>query len=190
MRHSKSNGDTIVELVIAFAIFAIAAIGTLTVLNSGIATTQRNLEMTLVRQQIDSQAEIIRYLHDSKSPLWTTLIDATNITTAPASLSDTGATCPVSGTSPLNDKAFFIHSIAADPKFARKSIDPTYINDPATYAKVDGAVSEGIWIQVARAEQGPSTSVRAYDFYIHACWFGSGSDVPSTLGTIVRLYEQ
>ena len=51
------RGDTIVELVIAFAIFSLAAVASIAILNSGVATTQRNLEITLVRQQVDAHQD-------------------------------------------------------------------------------------------------------------------------------------
>lgn len=186
-----SQGDTIVEMVLAFAIFSLAAVGTITVINSGVATTQRDLETTLVREQIDSQAELIRYVHDTKNPSWATLI-ASPVAT-PAALSQSCQT-----TATLNSKsAFYIQpTIKVDPTqstFAKVAITgaSNYSDSPDTYAKIDyasGAVkSQGIWLQVTKAQQnGPVT---AYDFYIHACWNSIGIHVPMTLGTIVRIYD-
>lgn len=183
-----SRGDTIIELVLAFAIFSLAAVGTMTVLNSGVATTQRDLETTLVREQIDSQAEMIRYIKDTKNPVWQTLTSSTINTPRP--LSDSCE--PVSSIS----QGFYIQPVISktDPtqtQFRQKSItSATYIT-PQTYAKIDYATganqSQGIWVQVTKAQQnGP---VAAYDFYIHACWNSVGMHVPMTLGTIVRIYE-
>ena len=61
-RHS-ARGDTIIEVVMAVAMFSMLAIGIMALMNSGIAMAQRSLELTLVRQQIDSQAEMLRYIH-------------------------------------------------------------------------------------------------------------------------------
>lgn len=183
-----SQGDTIIELVLAFAIFSLAAVGTISLLNSGVATTQRNLETTLVREQVDTQAETIRYIKDTKDPLWQTLIGST--ISSPLALN---ASCqPVSSIS----QGFYVQPVInkIDPtqtKFVRKSItSATYIT-PVTYAKIDydtGATqSQGIWIQVTKAQQnGP---ISAYDFYIHACWNSVGLHVPMTAGTIVRIYD-
>lgn len=183
-----SQGDTIVELVLAFAIFSLAAVGTMTVLNSGVSTTQRDLETTLVRQQVDTQAEMIRYIKDTKDPAWQTLIGS--VVASPHPLSD--SCLPVSSIS----QGFYIQPIInkVDPtqtKFTRKSITSATYVTPDTYSKIDyttGATqSQGIWIQATKAQQnGP---VGAYDFYIHACWNSVGINIPMTAGTIVRVYE-
>lgn len=63
-RHQQ-KGDTIIEVMFAFAIFALVAVGSLSIMNQGIATAQRSLEITLVRGQMDAQAEAIRYIHQA-----------------------------------------------------------------------------------------------------------------------------
>ncbi len=194
-----SRGDTIVELVVAFAIFALAAVGTMALLNSGVSTTQRDLEVTLVRQQINAQAELLRHIHDSQDALWASLVTPGNLTTTPAPISADQPICPAIGSASL-DKGFYIKPVInADPTmttFSRQSTSTTsfYQATPTTYARIDyaaGAVqSQGIWIQVAQAEDQSGGSIHAYDFYIHACWDSVGVGTPMTLGTIVRLYAQ
>lgn len=183
------SGDTIIGVVLAFAIFSAAAMGTITLINSGLATTQRNLETTLVRQQIDSQAEQLRYLRDTGNPAWSTIIDPAALVAAPLGLDDS---CREASAIP---QGFYVRpTIAADPAnttYSRQAITGASLVVPETYAKIDyssGALrSEGIWIQATRAQQnGP---IAAYDFYIHACWDSYGIDEPVTLGTIVRIYE-
>ncbi|MGB4768631.1 MAG: type II secretion system protein [Candidatus Saccharimonas sp.] len=185
------RGDTLIELVIAFAIFSLAAIMTLSILNRGVSATQRSLEATLVRQQIDSQAELLRYIHATNPALWGSMIASPTTTPDPIS---TNTACPVS---PSN--AFYINptvNVAEPDKtvIAKTPISAATYRKPQTYAKVNyGAASqqaEGIWIQVAEAENDSNPTVRAYDFYIHACWDSVGLDVPLTLGTIVRLYAR
>lgn len=61
----EQRGDTLIEVMFAFAIFALVAVGSLTIMNQGIATAQRSLEITLVRAQMDAQAEAIRYIHQA-----------------------------------------------------------------------------------------------------------------------------
>lgn len=188
MRRLES-GDTIIEVVLAFAIFSVAAMGTITLINSGLATTQRNLETTLVRQQIDSQAELLRYLRDTSDPAWSTITNPAALVTVPLSLDES---CRDASTI---DQGFYIRpTVAADPlntAYTRQGTTSTTLMRPTTYAKIDysnGAQrSEGIWIQATRAQQ--NGSVSAYDFYIHACWDSYGLDEPVTLGTIVRIYE-
>lgn len=188
MSRQVSQGDTIIELVLAFAIFSLAAVGTMTILNSGVSTTQRDLETTLVREQIDSQAEMIRYARDTKDPVWQTLISST--VTAPLALS---ASCtPVASIS----QGFYLRPVINtshpdETTFTRQSITSASYATPATYAMIDyagGATkSQGIWVQATKAQQ--NGAVTAYDFYIHACWNSVGVRVPMTLGTIVRIYD-
>lgn len=183
------KGDTIIEVVLAFAIFSLAAVGTIALINSGLATTQRNLETTLVRQQIDSQAELLRYLRDTQNPAWQAITDSSRLVNNPAELSDSCRTIDTS------TQAFYVQpSIAPNPEdtsYVRHAL--TSMDRPDTYAKInysDGAtVSQGLWIQATRAEQSGASSVSAYDFYIHACWDSVGTDEPMTLGTIVRIYD-
>lgn len=175
------RGDTIIEVVLAFAIFSLAAVSTIALINSGLATTQRNLETTLVRQQIDSQAELLRYLRDTRDPAWTSL--TTNLVDAPLALSESCQSSPSS-----IQGAFYIK-----PPATKVTVDSTTLVTPTTYAKIDYAAgasqSQGIWIQATNAEKTPASTVRAYDFYIHACWESVGVSTPMTLGTIVRIYE-
>ena len=47
--------------------------------------------------------------------------------------------------------------------------------------------AEGIWIEAIKSSS--STQNNYYDFHIRACWKATGSNVNTTLGTIVRLYD-
>lgn len=183
------QGDTIIEVVLAFAIFSLAAVGTITLINSGLATTQRNLETTLVRQQIDSQAELLRYLRDTRDTTWQSIISAGALVSNPLELSDS---CQPLGSI---SQGFYVQpNVTADPStttYTRKALTAATFATPTTYAKIDyttgAAQSQGVWIQATRAQQ--NGSVTAYDFYIHACWDSVGVDTPMTLGTIVRIYD-
>ena len=44
--------------------------------------------------------------------------------------------------------------------------------------------AQGIWVEKVHA---PNT--KYYDFHIRACWSAPGTNVKTTLGTIVRLYD-
>ena len=190
MMRSKTQGDTIIEVMLAFAIFAAAAVGTIAVLNNGVATTQRNLETTLVRQQIDSQAEMLRYIHNTKNPLWQSLKATTALVTSPQPLANSCTTIA------NMSKAFYIQPAinTANPTattFVRKAISSATYVAPSVYAVIDYSEAtpqtQGIWIQATKAQQnGP---IAAYDFYIHACWDGVGTNQKMTLGTIVRIYD-
>lgn len=64
LRLSKEpRGDTLIEVIFAITIFSLVVVGGLSIMNKGVATSQRSLEITLVRQQIDAQAESLRFLN-------------------------------------------------------------------------------------------------------------------------------
>ena len=195
-------GDTIVEMVMAFAIFSFAVIVTMSLMNKGIALSQQSLEVSQVRQQMDSQAELVRYIHDTRNAAWTALVgtDATpgngddRITTNIMPL--TGATCPTLATfvSAAYRPFFITPNPSAPGTFTISSLNATSYTPASTYAKVvyptttaPTPASQGVWLQIALAEDQNGT-LPAYDVYVHGCWATAGQTLPMTLGTIVRLY--
>lgn len=67
MNKSKKTlyGDTIVEAVVAIAIYSIVAVLALTSMSSGLSAAQRNLESSMSRAAIDSQSDTLRYFYES-----------------------------------------------------------------------------------------------------------------------------
>lgn len=183
------RGDTLVELVLAFAVFSLAAVGTLVIMNKGVAIAQRSLETTLVRHQIDGQAEMIRYIKDTNQTQWAQLT-ALAIAGAPMPLS---GPCPASGSLAIDGKnGFFIVPTNVVDVYEIKDATTANYKVPTLHATVDFAsgISNGIWIQVVRAEDLSGKAIVAYDFYIHGCWDSVGQSDPMTLGTIVRVYDK
>ena len=60
----REAGDTIVEVMFAIAVFSAVAVGGLGIMNKGIAISIQSLQLTLVRQEMSNQAELLRYVHD------------------------------------------------------------------------------------------------------------------------------
>lgn len=205
---SQERGDTIIEVLFAFAVFAMVSVGSLTIMNQGVATAQRSLEITLVRAQIDAQAEAIRYIHqsyvaafqkDNTVPLtgaaaeWKKMTDiATGRGVSDASaFGEAGGTCPE-----LPSKAFLVNARTA--RLITGATIPSMVAPPdqslPPFAQViydDASVvtaGYGIWIEAVPSPSG-SNGTGFVDFHIRACWESSGTTVPMTLGTIVRLYE-
>lgn len=225
------RGDTIIEVIFAVTVFSLVAVGGITIMNQGAATAQRSLEIGLVREQIDSQADALRYIHSAyiangaiqnvnpaeKSP-WERVIamaydydDTSNILSLGNLASGTECQSPPDGTG----KPFAIDASklptttnpsSSAPYLLTGQYDGSYSDSgtaatkslfsaPATYAKtlspaVDGvgrAAADGIWVQAVKSDS--ATPVGYYDFHIMACWSSPGQSVPSTLGTIVRLYN-
>ncbi len=61
----NQRGDTLIEVILAVTVFSIVAVGGMAVMNQGVATAQRSLEIGLVRAQMDAQADALRYMHEA-----------------------------------------------------------------------------------------------------------------------------
>jgi type II secretory pathway pseudopilin PulG len=191
----KQRGDTIIEVLFATTIFSLIAVGGLSLMNQGTAMAQRALEIGLVRQQVDAQADALRYLNrayiadygkrGAATTSWNEVIGANAVGSA-VNFNDIviNGKCqlPASNGRPF---ALDIEKLSANPLLAPNA-------EAATYAKVRYDTSpvsaEGIWIQAVRSN-GDDTKPGFYDFHIRACWQSPGQQAPMTIGTIVRLYE-
>ncbi len=203
---ARQRGDTIIEVLFAVAVFSLVAISAMTIMNLGTAAAQRALEITLVRQQIDAQADTIRYIHQAyitnRSPSnpatvqWKAMTIDHKRTEASAFGEGTTATCPLT----MPDLSFIMDAhkavIANGASGKPQSISETGGDvTPPPYSQVrysdDGVFQDsyGIWVEAVPTDKSAVGGVGYVDFHIRACWESPGSGVAMTLGTIVRLYE-
>ncbi len=61
----KRAGDTLVEVALAVGIFSMIAITVVAVMVSSTSSAQTALETTLAREEIDTQAEALRFIHSA-----------------------------------------------------------------------------------------------------------------------------
>ena len=201
-----SRGDTLIEVLFATAIFSLVSVSGLAIMNQGTATSQRSLEITLVRNEIDSQATTLRFLnaayiaaykpnvaYDVMSPAgqWQKMeneIISWNRTES-STFGANGAACPN-----LDNDDFILNTHNA--KFIK--LDTVNFGSAQTYSQLsyagDSSLSKayGIWIEATRSatsKDGNEKTAGYIDFNIRACWDSPGQAVPITIGTIVRLYE-
>jgi prepilin-type N-terminal cleavage/methylation domain-containing protein len=258
---ASRRGDTLIEVLFAITIFALVAVTAVNLMNGGIYTAQKSLEITMARNEIDAQAEALRYIQNSYlaerehaggikqfQKLWSTLTNpsvAKKPTTELAQSFNNMKNCSEAyngtGSRPglFNLGAFVLNTRMLQPENAGSvyngdlqykdllnemivgakdagdkyrlrpaevypriiySIwgnlsvyDPnsssSYLKEAEMYRKI--AVSEGIWIiPVAGGTVDSATKQpEYYDFHIRTCWHSVGRVVPSTIGTIVRLYN-
>ena len=59
------KGDTLIEVTLAVGIFSMVAVAVVAVMSNGTAGAQTSLETTLTREQIDAQAEALRFIHSA-----------------------------------------------------------------------------------------------------------------------------
>ncbi|MEI6228575.1 MAG: prepilin-type N-terminal cleavage/methylation domain-containing protein [Candidatus Saccharibacteria bacterium] len=204
---SRSRGDTLIEVLFAIAIFSLVVVGSLAIMNQGTAASQRALEITMVRNEIDAQAETLRFLNasyisayasggytdDSPAGQWRTMKQY--MVDSPLSTSSSGVGCqvPANGKFILDAKnAKFIPQTTANVAFnsAQTFSQVTYDVTSPTSQKIKTA--DGIWIEAMApviTNNNGQKSADYIDFYIRACWSSPGQSAPVTIGTIVRLYE-
>lgn len=186
----QARGDTIVEVMVAFAIFALLAVGTISIMNRGTQTAERALEVTLVREQIDAQANMLRYVRDavsSDATVWQNITSGSRVTTQSVNPCPAATQNALPTKTTLPAQAFVLN--ANGGKVEVRDVSDIW-QQPNTHSQVtlgSSPVAKGVWIVATPAE---GTSVKAYDFQIRACWYTVGDSKPVTLGTIVRLYEK
>ncbi len=191
LRLRYNQGDTIVEVLLAFGIFALLAVGATVVMNKGLAVGQQSLERTLVRQQVDSQAELLRYARDAGGSVWSTVTADDKLVVNPSL--DSYQECPTAA--PADAFVMQVINSGAGKEVGRTALDSSNFEPASYYSRIDitddggGMAAEGMWIQAVRVE-GPATAGSAYDMYIRACWNSMGASRPLQVSTIVRLYER
>lgn len=62
---TERRGDTLIEVMLSISIFAMVSLLTINMMNNGINTAQRTLETEMARNEIDAQAEALRYIHNN-----------------------------------------------------------------------------------------------------------------------------
>ena len=60
-RRARTAGDTLIEVMFATTVFSLVVVSSLSLMNQGVASAQRSLEITTVRQQMDGQVETLRF---------------------------------------------------------------------------------------------------------------------------------
>jgi prepilin-type N-terminal cleavage/methylation domain-containing protein len=184
-----NRGDTLVEVLFAVAVFSLVAVGALSIMNQGTASAERSLEITLARQQIDAQADTLRYLNASfiaGSPAgtaeWRKIQPIANNNAQATDYNSTSCVVPNNVFVLNTRKAQFADNISPGPATTFPQV---------RYDGVDNVTSaEGLWVEpVGSLGTGNQAGINYIDFHIRACWDSPGQSFPVTIGTIVRLYE-
>lgn len=195
LRH-ESRGDTLVEVIVAFTVFTLVAVGTSSIMNRGVAIAEQSLETTLVRQQIDAQAALLRYARSIDSSVWQTIrTQAATMPTIPDTSPDTCSATAPAGSFMLSvdtsggDGTLTYHELTTTPSpYSPAAVNSTF---DASYNGGGGPTFYGIWVVPTIADTGasPTINTEAYDMHIGTCWYVPGTSRPYSLGTIVRLYD-
>ena len=218
------------------------AIAVVAVMSGGTSSAQSALETTLAREEIDTQAEALRFIQSAyisdkgnKNSKYQKLWEA--ITSNANELSETDSDQRILQYMPdsclelyetaeniSTQKAFIINprmlssfdeSTISDvyisttdqfnDKFSKAMTYPHLIfsNDESNLIDTNASTSlykaEGIYVVAVKDKDttniadGDTASVKNtaafYDFYIRTCWYGTDADRPSTISTVIRLYD-
>ncbi len=202
MLKRPQSGDTLIEVLLAVAIFSVIVLSTMGIMSQGISQAQASLETTLVRNQIDTQAELLRHLNAAKltsigrnandfSVQW----DAAIAQVKPQASNYDEISAFEDCTPDRLSGAFYIH-----PETGR--VITTNFEPVETFAQVyvDRALdattgeplsrSQMLWVEAVRVMDNDDVLdlTNEYDFHIRACWDSPASKGLMKIGTIVRLY--
>lgn len=203
-RLRSQAGDTLIEVLFAFSILSLVIVGALMIMNQGAIASQRALETTLVRNEIDSQATAIRFLHDAyvtqfkpnatydpatPAGQWSLMSQSLGGITAASSFG-TATSCPTPPAGSFIIDPTNAKYIAGSPTVLVHAVTTSMV----TYDPVSGLLkqAQGIWVEAIRSPAEVDVNkknTRYIDFHIYACWDSPGQGLPMTIGTIVRLYE-
>jgi len=264
MQLNMRRGDTLIEVLFSITVFALVAVITVNLMNGGIHTAQRSLEITTTRNEMDAQAEALRFIHNSYlserqlasgakqfQKLWlrltedrNTALDQSRIPGLMAALNNIGncnemydASRPFSV---QNVRAFALNTrlmqpeqagitdyevgdfigygsmldlmvVSASDAIAGQRFVPTQLSPRIIFNGRGGSIEddegsgggvlkeqvvvrqvaqvEGIWIISVKGGTIVRGQPEYYDFHIRTCWHSVGRRAPSTISTIVRLYN-
>lgn len=271
-KNSTKRGDTFIEVMFALAVFSLVAVLSIAMMNAGIATSERSLELVTARNELNAQAEALRFVHnaytaernlpecDKLTPeergrgekcqryteLWNTIagnaknpynpddpnntdnysipsplttcktvydpdgenkilrdnnafvLNTRTINNNPSQSYISATALTANGAhvfqeAPLGARLVYIAPTEAEYKESLGNSSAENLSEAAAasgslqYTKL--ARAEGIWVVAVKEKPQDGSASRYYDFYIQTCWYGSGMKSPTTLDTIVRLYN-
>ena len=241
------KGDTLIEVVLAVGIFSLVAIAVASVMNGGTSSAQASLEVTLAREEIDTQAEALRFIQsayiaekdsekDDSNPenksyvsqLWQEIKkNAVKLNQGTPSSEDQN----LLSFSPTDCQALYNETDGEVFKYHAFVLDPTRLGETRgssayistldnsvlfkateTYPRIvygnnenklmdnnRSSVSEVDGLYIIAVGDASNTAIVSnntgkeetafYDFYIRSCWYNLDSDHPSTISTVIRLYN-
>lgn len=195
IRRQAKSGDSIIEVLLAVAIFSAIAVTSVAIMNKGLSSAQTALESTMVRTELDAQAEAIRFIEQAYETnsrgiigsQWGTILggaiapddgDTDSDYNKLKSAINGDTACPTE-TDFLPDGKYFLYdgsAIKRDPQLSTTSIP--------------SATSGGLWFAVVKNNsEDDIEKIEYFDFYISACWDALNSPMPAKRTTIIRLHN-
>ncbi len=246
------RGDTLVEVMVAMAILAVVTIVTVTMMNQGLNVSERSLELTTARNELNAQAEALRFIHSSYvselnlpkcnsagndvrcqafADIWEKIVEqaipanqerkinlpTTNcerdiyddgkraliddhafiINTRLLQASNTRGSSGVNLSSIVtasgsgsNLSVFQMPDLSARLLYTGSTgVEDTALHELTEYTNLIAA--QGIWVVGIKSQElgANGSDPMYYDFHIETCWNNAGSNTPSSLDAVIRLYN-
>lgn len=232
----KLSGDTLIEVMFATGIFSMVAISVVALMNNSTSKIQAALESTMARNEIDAEAEALRFIQSSYvseinahvkdsayKDLWYAI---KNEAVTDASVTDfSPKTCGelyadngeakkygfvinyhnlyTTGSNSISSSGILYDGKTSPALFKEAPLYPRLMfnNQDKMYSGTSLAknmtAAEGIYVVAVKdidktnvVEVGGVKKAAAFfDFYIRSCWMAPGSDVPTVVSTVIRLYD-
>ncbi|MBR3368754.1 hypothetical protein IKG45_03120 [Candidatus Saccharibacteria bacterium] len=199
------SGDSIIEVLIAVAIFSAIAVAALGIMNKGLENAQSSLETTIARTEMDAQAEKIRFLADSissdpgdpsnensNSGIWQKMTndaldpDDGNYKDFIESYKKQAGLSSCSGVikDGNSEEGTNYHAFVLGPNNSFITRQSSHSDSSA----IPGVVTGGLFVVPVKSPNEDSKGrPEYYDFYINTCWNEPGSPVPTKLSTTIRI---
>lgn len=199
----NNRGDTLIEVLLAITVLSLVIVMAMSLMNQGTTASIRSLQITVVRQEIDNQAEALRYLNTAFVAAYSPeqpLVPGSAAAEYAGILSrikDNQKVNEFNGNQPTCTEApegsFFMNVRNAkkvDRSNSSMAVAETYSQLVYPDHTPVGVKSEGLWIEAVRSVEKTAGVDNSYtDFHIRACWYAPGVAMPMNIGTIVRLYD-
>ncbi len=206
LKRRKQAGDTLVEVLLAFSIFGLAATTIIRTMNDGFTRMFSSGQQSQIQSVMRGQIAIIQKAHadevqDPASDTWDTVVSAispANDTTSPALAADQrDDVVNADGCTYSKNKNRIYFTTDSGATWTTPSLKTgSTAGDVAVAPSGETPVPDGvsIWVEAKQTKHGdvgsngkPNNGRGYYDFYAKACW--SDGRVNRQIKTVTRLYE-
>jgi type II secretory pathway pseudopilin PulG len=191
LKRAQERGDTLVEVLLAFAILSLVTVSAFAVMNRGVGEAQNALERSQVRTYATQQVELATYLRDQYTQA---LANGGNVSGYPANLwgaikvraAAATAVTAVDECSSVMGNSFYLTRNSVTNVIELNSFSSGNLVTP-TIARP----GSGMWVEpVASTSTGHAAYQKYIDLYVKSCWDPAAGSVKQTLSTVVRLYDK
>jgi type II secretory pathway pseudopilin PulG len=187
----RQRGETLIEVLLAFAILGIALVTVMRTMDGGLSSMFVSGQRSQVEAQMRGQLAVLQAAHqkavtstDQSTADWTEIINAVASTTSDREADVNADGCTY--TSNKNRLYFTTDTTGTWTGDVATKTGGTMVPDSVT----PGPDGSTLWIEAQHVPQGTSDEFARgyYDFYIKSCWMGA-NNTPQQAKMITRFYD-